>query len=1115
MHATMKYLSVNLFFFMRIFILIWLISFTFSCKRKSSETLFHVIPSAISNIHFSNDLKPDDGLNILDYNYFYNGGGVSAADFNNDGLTDLFFTGNKVSSKLYLNKGNFKFEDITEIAGVSTKNWATGIAVADVNNDGLQDMYISYAGYANPDLRVHQLFINKGIDKNGIPIFNDEAAAYGLADTSYTTQAVFLDYDKDGDLDLLLANHYQDMANPNKPKPILNDGSSSSNAKLYRNDNGHFKEVSKTAGILSEGYSLGVVVSDINNDGWPDIYFSKDFAFDDALYINNKNGTFTESIKKYVQHTSRFSMGCDIADYNNDSYPDIFTADMMPDDNERQKMMNIAMNNDRFNYALRLGYLPQYSRNMLQLNNGPDVKGNYSFSEIGQLAGVYKTDWSWSALFADLDNDGWKDLYITNGIPHDITNNDFINYRSQKIMNRSSISIEEMKKDLLSQIEKLKPVDKPNYVFANNKDLSFSDKSEEWGLAEKGMSNGAVYVDLDNDGDLDIVTNNLNSEASVFRNSSTEVSSNHFIRIKLTGQYAFGAKIFVKSNGLQQFIEHNPCHGFQSSQDPIEHFGLGKDSIIDKVKVVWLDGKEQTMQQVKCNQLLNFNYSNAKAPTVEAVIASKPQSIFTDITELSGIDFTQHQSEFEDFNFEPLLPHRFSRNGPYVCVGDVDKNGLDDIWIGGAAKIAGKLMLQQNGGKFLIKDMPDPGYEDMGGAFFDADNDGDLDLYVVSGGNVYNPATPTYEDRLYLNDGKGDFVRSKDALPKLYSSGSVVVVNDFDKDGDLDLFVGGRVVPTKYPTSPQSYLLRNNGKGQFEDITAQVCPEIGSIGMVTSAIFTDYNNDGYADLIVAGEWMPVTIFKNERGIFKKLTNNPLMQASTGWWFSLAAADMDNDGDMDFVAGNLGLNSKYGVSPSTPISVYVKDFDGNGFTEPILTYFLKNKEYTIAGRDQIASVMPSIKKQFETYSKFAAADFNQVFPAEKLEGAAKFSVTNFSSVYIENKGNDRFEMHPLPIQAQFSAVQSIQLADYDKDGKMDILLAGNFHSPDFMTGRYDASIGLMLKGDGKGGFKPLSPTVSGIHINGDARALATLKISNETVVIAAVNEGKLQVYKLNK
>jgi len=1087
-----------------------------SCTAKKSKTLFEEIQASLSGITFNNKLSPTLNLNILDYNYFYNGGGVAAADFNNDGLTDLFFTGNKVSSTLYLNKGNFKFEDVTEKAGVSTKNWATGIAIADVNNDGLQDMYVSYAGYTTPSQRIHQLFINKGIDKSGTPNFKDEAAAFGLADTSYTTQSVFLDYDKDGDLDLLLANHYQDMTNPNYPKPISTDGNSSSNAKLYRNDNGLFTEVSKSAGFLSEGYSLGVVVSDINKDGWPDVYFSKDFTYDDALYINNKNGAFTESIKKYVQHTSRFSMGCDIADYNNDTYPDIFTADMMPDDNERQKLMNIAMNNDRFNYALSLGYLPQYSRNMLQLNNGPDAKGNYSFSEIGQLAGVYKTDWSWSTLFADLDNDGWKDLFISNGIPRDITNNDFITYRSQIVMDRSGISIEEMKKDLLSQIEKLQPVDKPNYVFANNKDLTFSDKSEEWGLAKKGMSNGAVYVDLDNDGDLDIVTNNLNSEASVFRNNSNELSANHFLRIKLTGQYAFGAKIFVKSgNGLQQFIEHNPCHGFQSSQDPIEHVGLGKDSIIEEVKVVWLDGKEQTMQQVKANQLLNFNYNNAKPAAVQTVVTSKSSSIFTDITELSGIDFTQHQNDFEDFNFEPLLPHRFSRNGPYVCVGDVDKNGLDDCWIGGAAKIAGKLMLQQNGGKFIMKDMPDPGYEDMGGAFFDADKDGDLDLYVVSGGNVYNPATPTYEDRLYLNDGKGNFVRSNNALPKLYSSGSVVVANDFDKDGDLDLFVGSRVMPTKYPASPQSYLLRNNGKAQFEDITAQMCPEIGNIGMVTCATLNDYNNDGYTDLVVAGEWMPVTIFKNEKGILKKLINNPLMQASTGWWFSLAAADMDNDGDMDFVAGNLGLNNKYGVSPSTPLSIYVKDFDGNGTTEPILSYFLKNKEYTVADRDQIVSVMPSIKKQFDMYSKFAASEFNQVFPAEKLEGAAKFSVTNFSSFYIENKGNDQFEMHPLPMQAQFSAVQSIQLADYDQDGKMDMLLAGNFYSPDFMTGRYDASIGLMLKGDGKGGFKPLTPAVSGIYINGDARALATLKINNQTVVISAVNEGRLQVFRLNR
>ena len=1109
MKKQLLHLAINFVLFF-VFIAVF-----YSCKNHRQITLFQSLNPTETNINFANNIHNDTNLNILQYNYFYNGGGVAAADFNNDGLTDLYFTGNQVSSKLYLNKGGFKFDDVTEKAGVATKNWATGIAVTDINNDGLQDMYVSYAGYANTAKRTHQLFINKGIDKNGVPVFIDEAAAYGLADTNYTTQSVFFDYDKDGDEDLLLINHYQDNSNPNYPKIKDTSGKLPGCVKLYRNDQLFFTEVAVISGIKEEGYSLGVSISDLNKDGWPDIYISKDFIFDDALYINNRNGTFTSSIKKYIQHTSQFSMGCDVADFNNDLYSDIVTADMLPYDNKRQKLMNIAINNDRFNFALSLGYLPQYSRNMLQLNNGSDANGNCSFAEIGQLAGMFKTDWSWSPLFADFDNDGWKDLFITNGIPKDITNNDFITYRGE-LINKGVTDFDDTKNKLLAQIEKLEPVNLQNFVYQNNKDLTFTDKRENWGLDYKGFSNSAVYVDLDNDGDLDLVTNNINDVASVYKNNSEKISANNFLRISLKGQFATGAKIIIDCNGKKQLLEHYACRGFQSSQDPVEHFGLAKDSIVDTLTVKWLDGKQQQLTNVKANQWLVLDYKNAATPTIVLNNTSgNSDLIFTDISSVAGFDFMDIENSFEDFNYEPLLPHRFSRNGPYMSVGDVNADGLDDCWIGGSDNHHGKIFYQQKKGGFLSKNLPDTTHEDMGGLLFDADGDKDLDLYVVSGGNEYNANTKNYQDRLYKNDGKGNFIKDTMALPKEYSSGSIVTACDFDKDGDLDLFVGGRVVPGSYSYTPESILLVNNGKGKFTNATDKLATGLKNIGMVTTALWTDVDNDGWIDLMVAGEWMPITIFKNERGKLKLLHTNPAMDEATGWWNCLQAGDFDKDGDMDYVAGNLGLNNKFNVSSKTPLTVYAKDFDGNGYVESVVSYYLNGQEYTIANRDQITTVLPSVKKQFDTYTKFADAGFNQIFTTEELKDATVHKATNFASIYIENNGNGTFTMHPLPVQAQFSTIQSMQVKDFNADGNLDILIAGNNYNPDFMIGRYDASGGLLLAGNGKGTFKAVPQNISGLCISGDARGTAFINIKGKSCLLAAINSGRLQVYQLSK
>jgi len=1094
--------------------------FISACRENSASDgkLFSKLPADTTGIYFNNDLKPDFNLNILEFDYFYNGGGIAAADFNNDGLTDLYFTGNQVSSLLYLNNGNFSFTDVTKVAGVETVNWATGIAVGDVNMDGWQDLFVCYSAAKEGTKRNHQLFINQGLNKENIPVFKDEAVKYGLADTSYSSTALFLDYDLDGDLDLYVATHDRSKINPNYPSIKKNDGKERSTDKLFRNDikDGkiYFTDVSKQAGILHEGYSLSASVADFNNDGWPDIYVSNDFVYDDILYLNNKNGSFTESIHDAISHTSRFSMGSDVGDFNNDGLPDIITVDMLPDDNERQKMMNIGINNDLFNLSLLNGYLPQYSRNSLQLNNGLDTQGKLSFSEIGQFSGVYKTDWSWSVLFVDLDNDGWKDVFVTNGIPKDITNNDFITYRQQSI--QGPYNYDDVKRRLLEELEKLPAVDKPNFVFSNNMDLTFSDKSEAWGLNTKGFSNGAVYADLDNDGDIDLVTNNLNGPASVYRNQSEKSVKNNFLRFQLNGRYANNSKVILYNHGVKQFGEYTNSHGFQSSQEQFLHFGIGKNITIDSVEIIWLNGKRQWLKDVAANQVIkltNSDSANYADSTKRKPAISEP--IFRNITSITGLDYFHKENEFEDFDFEPLLPHRFSRNGPFTAVADVDKNGYDDFWIGGPAKISGQIFLQQANGRFLSKVMPDPGYEDMGGVFFDADGDGDEDLYIVSGGCEYNANSAPYQDRLYINNGKGEFSLKVGAIPTETASGSCVISSDFDKDGDLDLFVGGSVQPGSYPFPSESMVLQNDGHGTFTNVTKAICSKLQNIGLVTDALWSDFDNDGWSDLIITGEWMPVTLFKNNKGKFEQVIGGNDLNSQTGWWFSIAGADFDKDGDQDYIVGNLGQNNKYNADKDHPLSVYAKDFDGNGRIESILSYFLEGKEYPVLDRDQIVSALPSIKKRFNTYSSYASQTFPEIFPSVELNGALVLQARNFSSSYLENLGNGQFLIRPLPAQAQFSAVQSIYIGDFDLDNNPDVLLGGNFYSPDFMTGRYDASIGLVLKGDGKGHFQPVSTLSSGIHFKGEVRSISEIIYGKEKAILVASNSNPLEVYRLKR
>ncbi|QHT67380.1 VCBS repeat-containing protein [Rhodocytophaga rosea] len=1082
-----------------------------SDKQKTEETLFELISSQRSGIFFENTLKPDFDNNIFEYDYFYNGGGVAAADFNNDGLTDLFFSGNQVAGKLYMNKGNFQFEDITGASGIQTSGWCTGVSVADVNGDGWPDIYVSHAGLSHSP---NQLFISSGKQQEGGKVkFLEKAKEYGLDYQGFSTQAAFFDYDRDGDLDMYLLNHFHEKKNPNYPKTKTLDGSAPSNDKLFRNnENTTFTEVGRASGIINEGFGLGIAISDLNHDNWPDIYVANDYAYDDLVYINNGDGTFTEKARQYIKHTSRFAMGCDIADFNNDLLPDIYVVDMLPNDNKRQKLMSIGISNYVFNYSLQQGYLPQYSRNTLQLHNGLLPNGDISFSEIGQLAGVYKTDWSWSALFADLDNDGWKDLFVSNGIPKDITNIDFTMYRSGQF-NRSSYDYDEVKRQLIKELEKLETVDKPNFVFRNKGDLTFEDKSRAWGLDKKGFSNGTVLADLDNDGDLDLVTNNINAEPFVFRNNSEQFHKNNYLALRLKGHFSQGTKVKVVHGRNQQYLEHNPYRGFQSTQEDKMHIGLGEDTLLTILEIVWPDGRYQQITGIVANQTLILEHGNAGAKPVDFSIVTDTMSaspLFTDITASAGLDIIHQENKFEDFNLEPLVPHRFSRNGPQLASGDMNGDELQDFWMSGAASIAGKLFFQQNDGTFISKDMPDPGFEDAQGSLFDADNDKDLDLYVVSGGNEYNPLTATYQDRLYLNDGRGNFIRSERSMPVEYASGSCVQPADFDGDGDTDLFVGGRVVPGRYPLIPESFILLNDGKGNFTNITQKVCPVLSRVGMVTDALWIDIDNDHFPELMVVGEFMPVSIFKNNKGLTLEKIESSSLSERSGWWYSIEKGDFDGDGDQDFIAGNLGLNNRWNA---TPVRLYAKPLSDISVL-PIITYFLDKQEYTLAGRDQIASVYPAIKARFNNYQSFAIQTFAGIFPKEETASFNRLEANEMRSMYIENKGNWQFLFHPLPIEAQFAPVQSIQTGDFNNDGNRDVLLFGNDHTPDFMTGRYDASPSLVLIGNGYGQFTKLPYSHSGFFIQEDTRSSIEIEVKGKKSFVIGSNAAPLRIIRWN-
>ncbi len=1107
-----------------------------SSSRQKQPRLFELLTSQETGINFENKLPDSFTMEQFTYVNFNNGAGVAVADFNNDGLQDIYFLSTFGHNKLYLNKGNLKFKDISIASGTSEiAGFHTGVTTVDINSDGWMDIYICNAGpYKEPEMRKNKLLINRGCNQEGIPTFKEESADFGLDIDLCSTQAAFFDFDRDGDLDMFLINASPDMnaTDFQYMEKFLQTQSKVTGERLYENRNGKFFDVSKRAGLINNSLimGLGLGVSDLNNDGWPDVYVSTDFIGKDNLYVNNKNGTFSECSAESLNHISFSSMGNDLADFNNDGWMDIITLDMMAEDNYGIKTSYGSVNLMNFLKMIDLGLHYQYPYNTLQMNNGIFRKDQKpDFSDVAQIAGISSTDWSWGPLLFDMDNDGLKDLFIANGYRQDYLNYDFAIYFRRKVAELIKSGAIERKNFIynpttLAIMNQMPQRRRENYFFRNMNDLKFLKMNGIWADDSLTCSNGSAYADFDNDGDMDIVVNNTLGPSFIYKNNCREKGRGNYLEFNLRGPtrnpFGVGTKIIIKDKNGIQAVEQYLTRGFQSSVSPVLHFGLGSDTIIVEMQVIWPDGKEQIIRNINSNQILNLNYNEANR--IHKFTYSIPY-LFSDVTSSARLNFKHEENKINNIERESLLPHKMSDPGPGMAVGDVDNDGLEDFYVGGAKGYSGKLFLQRKNGYFEA-----PGYqpwsedkdcEDVGAVFFDADNDGDLDLYVVSGSDEFKMGSEYLQDRLYLNIGSGKFKRMKDALPNFTESGSCVRVADYDGDGDADLFIGGRQIPEKYPLPASSHILRNDsnsGKILFTDVTLMIAPLLNKIGMVTDASFTDINGDDKPDLIIVGEWMPIKVFKNNDNIFEDITDQTGVSEEVGWWNCITSADFDRDGDMDFVAGNLGLNYKYKASKKKPFELYARDFDNNGTFDLVLGYFNGEKLYPLYGRDRSARQCPFIFQKYPTYDAFGKATLEEVYGIDNLSKALNFHANNFATCYFENLGDGTFRVHPLNNLAQISSVNSIIAEDIDEDGNVDMVIAGNMYGSEVETVRNDASIGLFLKGDGSHDFEPVSANKSGLFLKGEVREISIIHLGphNAKGIIVAKNNGLVQILKIN-